>query len=118
MAQSFENLKVWQEAIELAFEIYAATKYFPKEEQFGITSQLRRAATSVSANIAEGSSRKSKKDYAHFVDIAIGSLYEVDNFVILSHKLSYLSKKSFDALREKIIHLGIQLGGFRKYLLK
>lgn len=94
----FEDMPVWQESQELAVLIYKATKQFPDEERFGITSQLRRASSSVSANIAEGFGRSSKKDTAHFYHIARGSLLETKNFVYLSARLSYINKKTLDHL--------------------
>lgn len=118
MAQSYENLKIWQKAIALAEQIYSVTKKFPKEEIFGITSQIRRAVVSVSSNIAEGSSRSSKKDYCRFVDISLGSLKEVENLTIISLRLGYIDVNFSDKLLVEASELGKLLGGFRKYLLK
>lgn len=73
----FEKFDVWHRAVEFADWVYAVTKEFPADERFGLTSQMRRAAVSISSNIAEGSSRSSDKDFAHFVEIAYGSLMEV-----------------------------------------
>lgn len=117
MSQSYENLKIWKEAMELAEEIYKVTKEFPKSEIFGLVSQLRRAAVSISANIAEGSSRGSKKDYARFIEISIGSLKETESMVFLSQRLNFLNKGCCDSLLMKMGALGSQLGAFRKYLL-
>jgi len=118
VAQSYENLKIWQKAIALAEQIYTVTKKFPKEEIFGITSQIRRAVVSVSSNIAEGSSRSSKKDYCCFVDISLGSLKEVENLTIISVRLGYIDVNFSDKLLVEATELGKSLGGFRKYLLK
>jgi four helix bundle protein len=74
---NFEKLEVWQKAIDFADLIYANTRGFPAEERFGLTNQMRRAAVSISSNIAEGCSRGSKTDFARFVEIATGSLFEV-----------------------------------------
>src|SRR5438876_922424 len=74
---NFEKLDVWRKAIDFAGLIYSETRSFPLEERFGLTNQLRRAAISVSSNIAEGSSRSSKSDFARFVEIATGSVFEV-----------------------------------------
>ncbi len=89
---SFEDLNVWQESQNLAVQVYTATKSFPKEELFGITSQLRRAVSSVSANIAEGFGRTSKNDKLHFYTIAYGSLLETKNFLYLAEKLGYIQQ--------------------------
>lgn len=118
MAQSYENLKIWQEAIDLASLIYKTTNKFPKNELFGIISQIRRAAVSISANIAEGSGRGSKKDFCRFVDIAIGSLNETESLLAVSLKLEYVSREDFENLTEKIKNLGNLLGGFRRHLTK
>ena len=93
----FEDMPVWQEAQEFAVFVYGLTKQFPDEERFGITSQLRRAASSISANIAEGFGRSSKKDTAHFYHIARGSLLESKNFVYLSARLNYIDQTALDS---------------------
>jgi hypothetical protein len=74
---NFEKLEVWQEAIQFADSVYTITRTFPDEERFGLTNQMRRAAVSISSNLAEGSSRSSRPDFARFVEIATGSLFEV-----------------------------------------
>jgi len=89
--QNFEDSKVWQDAVSLAVIVYKYTKTFPREDQFGISSQLQRAATSVSANIAEGFGRKSKKEKSQFYSIAYGSLLETKSFLYVSEKLGYLN---------------------------
>jgi len=98
---SFEQLKVWQVSQELAVDIYMATKNFPSDELFAITNQLRRAASSISANIAEGFGRQTNKDKIHFYIMAYGSLLEVKNFLYLSNKLTYLSQKDLESLLSK-----------------
>ena len=96
--KSFEELKVWQSSQALAVDVYKITKTFPKDEQFGITNQLRRAAYSISANIAEGFGRDTKKDKAHFYTMAYGSLLEVKNFLYLSNKLRYVPDAQLEQL--------------------
>ncbi len=88
---SFRHLIVWKEARELTLLIYKLTKQFPDDERYGMTSQLRRASSSIVANIAEGNERKSRKDAMRFFEIAKGSLIEVDCFIDLACKLQYLS---------------------------
>jgi four helix bundle protein len=88
--QSFRELVVWQKAHELTLAIYRATRGFPKTELYGITSQLRRCASSVPANLAEGRSRTSGKDFARFVGIVLGSINETDYYLLLSRDLDYL----------------------------
>jgi four helix bundle protein len=85
------KIDAWRLADELTVQIYEKTKIFPREEMYGLTSQIRRAAYSVPANIVEGSSRESKRDYLHFLHIARGSLSESQYFIHLAHRLGYLS---------------------------
>jgi four helix bundle protein len=91
--QHFRELKVWQRSHRLTLEIYRLTAKFPSHEQYGVTSQLRRATSSVPANIAEGSKRRQARDYAHFLNIAESSLAEAEYFLILSQDLGYLDEK-------------------------
>lgn len=90
MAQRFEGMTCWQEAITLAVEVYDMTKSFPRDEQFGLTNQLRRAASSISANIAEGFGRQTNNDKSQFYTIAYGSLLEVKSFIYLAERLGYI----------------------------
>jgi four helix bundle protein len=94
----FRNLVAWQEAHRFTLDIYKVTRSFPTEEKFGIISQLRRSASSVGANIAEGSSRRTKRDQSHFYTLAKSSLSEVDNFLELSHDLKYLPDQDYKRL--------------------
>lgn len=94
--RSFEDLTVWQESQQLALVVYSLTKQFPKEELFGITSQIRRAVSSISANIAEGFGRATPKDKLNFYTIAYGSLLETRNFLYLAEKLGYISQDELD----------------------
>lgn len=110
---SFENLTVWQESQMFAVEIYRLTKGFPKEEQFAMTSQLRRASSSISANIAEGFGRSSKNDKLHFYTMAYGSLLEVKNFLYLSEKLDYITKDQLDILIQQSIGCQRLLNAFK-----
>ncbi len=89
--ESFEQLTVWQQSIEFCVLIYQNTDNFPNSEQFGLTNQLRRASSSISANIAEGFGRRSTNDKLHFYTIAYGSLLEVKSFLYLAQKLEYLN---------------------------
>ena len=92
---NFEKLDVWQKAIEFADPIYTDTRSFPTEERSGLTAQLRRAAVSISSNIAEGSSRSSKADFARFIEIAGGSVFEVVSECFVARRQSFLSDDSF-----------------------
>ena len=88
--RDFRKIKAWMLADDLAVAVYEVSKSFPREEIYGITSQIRRAASSVAANIVEGASRESAKDYAHFLQIARGSLAETQYFLHLAKRLGYL----------------------------
>ena len=93
------NLEAWKKAIELVIDIYAKTKLYPDEERFGLTSQIRRAAVSIPSNIAEGAARTSDKDMLRFIDIALGSLAELDTQLVIADRLNYLQNTNlFDHL--------------------
>jgi len=98
VVKSYRDLIVWQKAVGLVADLYAATRHFPADEVYGITSQLRRAAISIPSNIAEGFGRNSKPDFGRHLNIAIGSLYELQTQLEIAHRLSYLGKASFDDL--------------------
>ena len=101
MSFRFEKLKVWQEARLFSVDIYRITLKFPPEEHFGLTDQLRRAVISIALNIAEGSSRKSDKDFARFLRTSIGSLEEVVTGLYVALDLKYLDKDEFNNLYSK-----------------
>lgn len=100
--RDYTRIYAWQLADDLAVDIYALTRGFPKEERYGLTRQVRRAAYSVPANIAEGSARRTKRDYVHFLHIALGSLAECQYFVHLSCRLGYLEPTDGLALKAQI----------------
>lgn len=95
MARDYKKIRAWMAAKKLVLEVYKITKQFPKEEIYGLTSQLRRAAVSIMANIAEGSSRQHKKDYLNFLYIAKGSHAETESLLDLSKDLGYLDDQVF-----------------------
>jgi len=97
----FEKLRVWRDAMALAVTIYRTTDNFPGSERFGITSQLRRASVSISTNIAEGQGRLGRRQFAAFIDIAIGSTREVESLLCVSQQLGFLDKSEVDALRRQ-----------------
>ena len=116
MAKMFENLDAWKQATELVIRIYEITAAFPKEEIFGITAQLRRAAISIASNIAEGAGRKSKKDFRQFTHMASGSLNEVESLLYISLRLNLLTKEFYTELKEKVDKVGRLIGGLLRYL--
>lgn len=111
---SFEKLEVWRLSKELVKTIYKITKGFPREEQFGLTNQMRRAAVSVSSNLAEGTSRITAKDKAHFTVIAYSSLVELLNQVILSYELSHIDEEVYKSIRLQIGELTNKLNALHK----
>jgi len=110
----FEKLKVWQQAKRFALDIYKATKEFPSEEKFGLTSQVRRASISIASNIAEGSARQSKKDQAHFSQIAYSSLMETMCQLDIATELGFLSQENFVELRGQASDLAYMINALYK----
>jgi len=113
MAFNFENLDVYNKAIDFVNGIYLLTRAFPKDELFGLTSQLRRAAVSISSNISEGSAR-SKKDFSRFIDMARGSVFECVTLLQVSLKQSYMSQKMFVELKNGLTDLSKMLSGLKR----
>ena len=114
----FERLDIWQRAIEYADFIYAVTCSFPTEERFGLISQLRRSAVSVSSNIAEGSSRSSDADLTRFIEIAYGSLLESVSELEIAKRQLFLKEEDFQAAYNRAENLSKMLSGFRRTLKK
>jgi four helix bundle protein len=110
---SFEKLTVWVDSKELIKLIYSVTKNFPDEEKFGLTSQLRRATVSVASNLAEGTSRKTNKDKAHFTTISYSSLMEVLNQVIISKELNFINENDYSTIRDSIQKIANKLNALR-----
>ena len=115
---NFEKLDVWQEAIHFADLIYQVTKKFPLQERFGLTNQMRRAAVLVSSNIAEGSSRLSRADFARFVEIAAGSLFEVLSQARISLNQRFVSQEAYDRICKAAEKQSRMLSGLRRSLVK
>lgn len=109
-----KSLIVWQKSMDFAVAMYQATESFPKSEQYGLTSQLRRAAYSPPSNIAEGYGRHSWADQDRFHEIADGSLAECETFLILSHRLGYFTTEKFEELEQKRAEVARLLNGFRR----
>lgn len=113
-AFSFEKLNVWVNSKELVTEIYKLTRNFPDEEKFGLTNQLRRASISIASNLAEGTSRQTNKDKAHFSTMAFSSLMEVLNQLIIAKDLNYISDSDYKNLRTHIEKKSNMLNALRK----
>jgi four helix bundle protein len=114
---NFEKLDVWQKAIDFADLVYKETRSSPSEERFGLTNQLRRATVSISSNIAEGSSRSSKADFARFIEIAAGSVFEAVSKAFIARRQSLFSEDQFRTIHTDAEQLSRMLSGLRKSLL-
>jgi len=111
--RNFRNLEVWKEAIDLASFVYTLTKKFPKQEQYGLVSQINRCSVSIPSNIAEGCSRSSEKEYARFLEIAIGSSFEMETQLKISKNLNYLDSETFKSIVERLNVLQRRINALR-----
>ncbi|MGC9374046.1 MAG: four helix bundle protein [Bacteroidales bacterium] len=100
--KNFKKLKVWQQGFQIAINTYKLTKDFPSDEKYGLTSQVNRASISISSNIAEGSSRRSEKDYHRFLEIALGSCFELESQLLIASELKFDVKGKIDDLLQQI----------------
>ncbi len=114
---NFEKLDVWQKAVDFADLVYACTDGFPPDERFGLTNQMRRAAVSISSNVAEGCSRSSKTDFARFVEIATGSVFEVVSQSFVGRRQGFLDDSQFRSLYAAAEEQSKMLSGLRKSLV-
>jgi four helix bundle protein len=101
--QSFRNLRVWEKSHQLTLDIYASSKAFPRDEAFGLTSQIRRASASIGMNIAEGCCRKGDIEMGRFLQIAIGSASELEYQILLAHDLDYLRNPAYERLVAQVV---------------
>jgi four helix bundle protein len=109
------DLVAWQKAMELVLDVYGVTRRFPKEELYGLTSQLRRAAVSVPSNLAEGYGRNSRKDFQRFVGLALGSLLEVETQLEIANRLAYISDEAPADILRKTRRVAQLLHGLRAW---
>ena len=115
-SRSYRDLTVWKKSMDLAEMIYSCTRSFPKEEQYGITSQMRRAGTSIPANIAEGQARNNPGEFRQFLGIAKGSLAELETWIMLCERLVYLDSVSSEKLLNCCEEIQKLLAGLQKSL--
>ena len=115
---NFEKLEVWKKAIDFADLVYTSTRTFPPDERFGLTTQMRRAAVSISSNIAEGCSRISKTDFARFLEIATGSVFEVVSEAFIGRRQGVLGEDAFRSIYEAAEEQSRMLSGLRKSILR
>ena len=117
--QSYKQLQVWQKGVAIVKHIYKVTEWLPKQEQFGLVGQMRRAAVSIPCNIAEGFARQTTtRDYAHFLSMAMGSCAELETHVVIASELMWLSAEQVKALEEELDHESRMLKALIKSLTK
>jgi four helix bundle protein len=111
-----EKLDVWRAAVDVVVVVYKGTESFPKEEKFGLTSQIRRAAVSIPANIAEGAARRSPKEFVHFISNAQGSASELETELLIARRLGYLQESPYIEMRDALDNIGRMLVGLARHL--
>jgi four helix bundle protein len=114
--RNFKELSIWQKGIEIAVKTFQLTDTFPKEDKYGISQQMTRSGVSIPSNIAEGSSRRSEKDYARFIEISLGSSFELETQLVISEKLSKGDQILLQQLKEDISDQQKMLTGFQQKL--
>lgn len=115
---NYKELMVWQKSVDLSVEIYNISDKFPPKELYLLTSQIRRCATSIPSNIAEGAGRNSEKDFNHFLGIALGPSYELETQLIISNKLNYLDDNILNSEIEQLNEIQKMIYGLQKSLIK
>ena len=113
---NFRKLGIWQKSRALVKEVYRLTPTFPDHEKFGLRTQIQRSSISISSNIAEGSGRNSSKDFSRFLDMAISSAFELENEIIISNDLEYISEKELKGIISKVQEIQRMIKGFQKQL--
>jgi four helix bundle protein len=111
-----EKLEVWSRSVNFVISIYKMTEAFPKEEKFGLTSQIRRAAVSVPANIAEGAARQSEKEFVHFLSNAQGSASELDTEILIAYRLGYLPEQAYKSAHDELDNIGRMIFGLSQHM--
>ncbi|MFC2095153.1 four helix bundle protein [Candidatus Bipolaricaulota bacterium] len=115
MPDSVENLQIWRESVAFVEVIYTATRTWPAQEMYGMTSQIRRAAVSVPANLAEGVGRGTPREAARFAHIALGSLYETDTLCVIAERLGYIDQNTLKSWRNTVSSLCKRISSFISY---
>jgi four helix bundle protein len=116
MNKPHKKLNAWSDAVDLAQQIYKVTERFPSSEQFGLTSQIRRAAVSIPSNLGEGAARQTKKEFLNFLHIAKGSLSELDTQLEIARRLEYLDQARWETLDERLERIDCMLSGLVRSL--
>jgi four helix bundle protein len=110
---NFRKLNIWTKSIVFVTNIYRLTKSFPKEEKFGLCSQVERAVVSIPSNIAEGSAKSSNKDFARFLEISLGSSFELESELLIARNLNYLNEENYIQIQRDLIELQKMIVGFK-----
>lgn len=113
---NFRELNIWKDSVEMATAVFRITQTFPAEERFGLVSQINRCSVSIPSNIAEGSSRKSNKDFSRFLEIALGSCFELETQLIIADKFGYTDEKQLLELSSKIQLIQKMISSFKEKL--
>ncbi len=114
--RDFTKYDIWNEGVEISIKVYHLTNDFPNEEKFGLTSQIRRASISITSNFAEGCSRSSEKDFKRFIEISLGSAFELKTQLILSNKLGFVASEKIEELINELDKVSRQLNSLRNKL--
>jgi four helix bundle protein len=115
---NYKELKVWQESMNLAKDIFTLTKSFPTEEKYGLISQMNRCSISIPSNIAEGAGRNSEKEFNQFLGIALGSAFELETQLLLSNDFNYINKEQSELLTQKVCKIQKMLNDLKKSFLQ
>jgi four helix bundle protein len=113
LKHNFKNLKVWQRAVDLAVTVYDISRFFPAEEKFGITSQMRRSSVSIPSNIAEGTARNTSKAFSNCLDISLGESFELETQAIIANRVGILNENQFLSLTIEVSELQKMIIGFK-----
>ncbi|MCB9195013.1 MAG: four helix bundle protein [Flavobacteriales bacterium] len=116
VGQSYQDLVIWQKAVDLTTDVYKTTELFPEEEKFSLIQQIKRSAISIPSNIAEGWGRSTDKSFGHFLSIAKGSLFELQTQLIIANRLNYIKPETLNELDNKIIEIGKMTSSLMKKL--
>ena len=115
---NFKELKIWKDSLQLAFDVYKTTREFPTNERFGLIAQINRNIVSIPSNIAEGSSRNSSKDFARFLEIALGSSFELETQLLIAENCGYIAEKDCSEYLDRIGTIQKMTFGFKEKLNK
>ena len=111
-----EKLDLWKKSVDLSVAVYKITEQFPREERFGLVSQIRRASVSIAANVAEGAARRTSKEFLNFLSISQGSASELETELLIAQRLEYLSWEEYGTLVDQIDEIGRMITGLSNYL--